>query len=185
MPAGWRSLFRPPPTDPLTVRLIISSESSPQCGLLVQHDKQVRDGEEQARIAEEPNRLIKERGTSQRKAGTNVHRIPDESIWTPHHEPTRRIERRRSPPADEHKREDTRERKGCAGGPQKHPGNLPGTDSRRWLDACRGQDPARKKYKEEADEERRISDRASEDEHLWHSHARSELSARSQLETPD
>ena len=116
--------------------------------------------------------MIKERGTGQGKAGTNVHRIPDESIWTLHDEPTRWIERCRSPSADEHKREDTRERECCAGGPQKHPGNLPSTDRRRWHDARRAQDPVRKKYKEEADEERRISDRASEDEHRWHSHAR-------------
>jgi hypothetical protein len=56
-------MFRPPPTDPLAVRFIISSESSPQCGLLEQHDKQVGDDEEQTSIAEERNRLIKERGT--------------------------------------------------------------------------------------------------------------------------
>lgn len=76
-------------------------------------------------------------------------------------------------PADEHKREDTRERECCAGAPQKHSGNLPSTDSRRWPDARRGQDPVRKEYEKEADEERRISDRASEDEHRCHSQARS------------
>ena len=90
--------------------------------------------------------MIEERGTSQGKAGTNVHRIPDESIWTLHDEPTRRIEWCRSPSADEHKREDTRERECCAGGSQKHPGNLPSAVSRRLNDSCRAQDPVRKEY---------------------------------------
>jgi hypothetical protein len=115
--------------------------------------------------------LIKERGTSQGKAGTNVHRIPDESIWPLHHEPTRRIERCRSPPADEHKREDSGDCECCAGGSQKHPGNLPSTDSRRWHDAGRDHDSVGKEYEEEADEERpKLSQRSSQ--RFSHEHAR-------------
>jgi hypothetical protein len=47
-----RSPFRPPPANPPTVRLVISIEGPPQCGLLIPHDKQVGGGEEQAGITE-------------------------------------------------------------------------------------------------------------------------------------
>ena len=169
MPGGSRRpplpRFWPPPADVVTVLIVIAIEGPPQCGLFIQHDKHVGREEEQPRIADQRNRLIKQRGARQSEAGAEIHRIPDEPIWASNHKPTWRIERRRGPAADECERQDARDGECSAHRCQEHSSDLPRADGRRSTDACCGQDPAGQKYEEEAYEKRRIRHRANEDEH--------------------
>lgn len=106
---GWaagHSQSGPPSSYVPTVRFVLPVEGSPERWLLIQHDEQMSDEKEQASIAEESERLIKERGTGEGESSADVHGIPHSPVRALDHEPARRVKRRRRPSADQGERED-------------------------------------------------------------------------------
>jgi len=124
----------------------------------------VRYEKERGAIAKQRPGLIEERGPSQREAGSEVHRVPDESIWTRYHQPPWRVKWRGRSAPDHDEGGDTPESEDGTARTNNHSDDLCGFDARGPDDAGPQEKPRRQEQQQETNEEGRVRDRANENE---------------------
>src|SRR5215472_12026493 len=131
----------------------------------------MRDDKKRACVAGQRCRMIKECRTHQHESCSRIHGIPDQPIWAASHQSARRIERRWSAASNERESEDACQREYSTAGSQEHPADLPRADNRGLDDTCRRQVSGGEENQYEADEERSVGYRASNQEHLTYANA--------------
>ena len=161
----YREAWQPSAYARLVVPVLLP-EQARQRGLFIEHNECVRGDQEQAYVAEQWERSVEERCSSQCKACSDVHRIANVPIRSSDHELTWRIERGGRSLADNREREDTPERKGGTGHADQnsrnlHEANRDGRDNARRLEYA-----PREEDQEQADKQGGVGRRTSKNERM-------------------
>src|SRR6266571_1620377 len=145
---------------------VLLPEQPRQRGLFIPDDERVRGEEEQSQVAKQRQRSVEDRGSDQRKACSDVHRIANVPIRSDDHETTRRIERGRRSLADCREREDAPERQRATGHADEKSRDLPKAKPGGRDYSGRLEDAPREEDQEQADKQGGVGRRTGKNERI-------------------